>query len=102
MIRVMIERQVQGLLDRKSSCHAHPARVFTTSARQRKESAMAKIRRRTTMLTVDAGPEHREPARFYRLMVAARGSDTVREDLLVPDGDELRTTHTHETLPDAA
>jgi hypothetical protein len=66
----------------------------------RKEKAMARARRRT-LLTVDTGPERTEPTRFYRLVVAG-GSDTepVREDLLVPDGDELRTRHS--TLDDAA
>jgi hypothetical protein len=59
-------------------------------------------RRRTTLLTVDAGPDHRVPARFYLLMVGGRGSDMVREDVLVPDGDELRTAHRHEILDEAA
>ena len=59
-------------------------------------------RRRTTVLTVDAGPEHREPTRFYRLVVGGRGAETVREDLLVPDGDELRTAHRHDSLDEAA
>jgi hypothetical protein len=58
-------------------------------------------RRRATVLTVDTGSEHR--ARFYTLTVATRGTEpTVREDLLVPEGEELRTTHTHESLPEAA
>jgi hypothetical protein len=58
-------------------------------------------RRATTMLTVDTGPDHR--ARFYVLQVGGRGSDrTVREDLLVVDGDELKTTHRHENLDEAA
>jgi hypothetical protein len=48
-----------------------------------------------TVLTVDAGPHRRAPARFYRLVVG-RPADTVREDLLVPDGAELRTAHRHE------
>jgi hypothetical protein len=49
-------------------------------------------KRRTTMLTVDAGPD--QPARFYRLMIATPdGDDTVTEELLVPDGDELKITH---------
>lgn len=53
------------------------------------------------ILVVDTGPEHR--ARFYRLVVAERGSDdTVREELLVPDGDKLRTTHSHEVTDEAA
>jgi hypothetical protein len=57
--------------------------------------------RRLTMLTVDTGPEQR--SRFYRLVVGGRGSDdSVREELLVPDGDELRTTHRHETTGEAA
>jgi hypothetical protein len=57
--------------------------------------------KRRTMLTVDAGPDH--PARFYRLVVAGREpDDTVREDLLVPDGDELRTTHRYEVTGEAA
>jgi hypothetical protein len=59
------------------------------------------IRRRTTVLTVDAGPERRTPARFYTLLVGGRGSEVVQEDL-VPDGDELRTARRHEILPDAA
>jgi hypothetical protein len=61
---------------------------------------MAKQRRRTTVLTVDTGPDRREPARFYRLVVAGEPG-SVREDLLVPDGDELRTAHRHD-IGDAA
>jgi hypothetical protein len=58
-------------------------------------------RRKATVLTVDTGREHR--ARFYTLTVVTRGTGpTVREELLVPEGDELRTTHTHERLPEAA
>jgi hypothetical protein len=60
---------------------------------------MARARRRT-LLTVDTGPEHREPARFYRLVVAGPDTEAIRADLLVPDGDELRTRHS--TLDDAA
>jgi hypothetical protein len=60
---------------------------------------MARARRRT-LLTVDTGPERGEPTRFYRLVVAGPDTEAVREDLLVPDGDELRTRHT--TLDDAA
>jgi hypothetical protein len=64
--------------------------------------AMAKSKRRkTNVLVVDAGPD--KPARFFRLVIGGRGSDnTVREDLLVPDGDRLKTTHQHEDTPDAA
>lgn len=58
--------------------------------------------RRTTVLTVDAGPDHREPARFYVLMIGRRGSGAVREDVLVPHGDELRTAHSHEIHHEAA
>lgn len=63
---------------------------------------MASTRRRTTLLTVAAGREHGEPTRFYRLVVGARDAASIRENLLVPDGAELRTTHTHEALDDAA
>jgi hypothetical protein len=60
-------------------------------------------RRKATVLTVDVGSEHRSPARFYTLMIRGRcANPAVREDLLVPEGDELRTTHTHESMPDAA
>ena len=59
-------------------------------------------RRRTIVLTVDAGSEHREPTRFYRLVVGGRGAEAIREDLLVPDGDELRTAHQHDSLDEAA
>lgn len=60
-------------------------------------------RRRATVLTVDTGSEHRSTARFYVLTVGSRGDNpAVREDLLVPEGDELRTTHSHENLPEAA
>jgi hypothetical protein len=59
-------------------------------------------RRRTTVLTVDTGPEHRDPARFYRLLVVGRGPGKVREDLLVPDGERLRTAHRREITDDAA
>lgn len=53
------------------------------------------------ILIVDTGPEHR--SRFYRLVVDARGTDdTVSEDLLVPDGDKLRTTHRHDVTDEAA
>jgi hypothetical protein len=53
------------------------------------------------MLTVDVGPEH--PARFYRLIIGGRGhSETVTEELLVPDGDELKITHRHDSLDEAA
>ena len=51
-------------------------------------------RRRTNVLTVDAGPDR--PARFYRLIVGGRGSEEVREDVLVPDGDRLKSRHPHE------
>lgn len=61
---------------------------------------MAKQRRRTIVLTVDSGPNRREPARFYRLVVAGE-PDAVREDLLVPDGEELRATRRHD-VDDAA
>ncbi|HEV2781942.1 MAG TPA: hypothetical protein VGX25_21345 [Actinophytocola sp.] len=57
------------------------------------------IRRRTTVLTVDTGPTHRP--RFYLLMIGRHGSaPTVRKELLIPDGDELRTVHRHDTPPD--
>ena len=57
---------------------------------------MAKRSQRTTTLTVDTGPDHR--ARFYVLQVRGRGPEhTLREDLLVPDGEELKTTHRHES-----
>lgn len=60
-----------------------------------------KPKRRTTTLVVDTGPEQRP--RFYRLVVAGRGpADTVQEELLVPDGDTLRTTHRHEVTDEAA
>lgn len=51
-------------------------------------------RRKTNVFTVDAGPD--QPARFYRLIVGGRGSEEVREDLLVPDGDKLKSRHRHE------
>jgi hypothetical protein len=54
-------------------------------------------RRRTTVLTVDTGPDHGKP-RFYRLVIDGRGADEIREDLLVADGEELRTAHRHESL----
>jgi hypothetical protein len=58
-------------------------------------------RRKTNVLTVDAGPD--QPARFYRLIIGGRGSDdSVREDVLVPDGDRLKTTSRHESPPAAA
>jgi len=61
---------------------------------------MAKQKRRT-VLTVDAGPDH--PARFYRLVIGGREpDDTVCEDVLVPDGDKLRTLHRHEVHGEAA
>jgi hypothetical protein len=56
-------------------------------------------RRGTTILTVDAGPGHRVPARFHVLVVGTGGSASVRrEELLVPDGAELRCAHRHDTL----
>jgi hypothetical protein len=62
---------------------------------------MLKPKRRTTMLVVDTGPEQR--SRFYRLVVTPRPDDaTLREELLVPDGDKLRTIHRHETTDEAA
>lgn len=62
---------------------------------------MMKPKRRTTMLIVDTGPEHR--SRFYRLVVAPRpADDTIREELLVPEGDHLRTTHRHDPEDQAA
>ena len=64
------------------------------------EMAMAKPNRRT-IFTVDAGPD--QPARFFRLVIGGRGSDdAVREDLLVPDGDELRTTRRYDVPGEAA
>jgi hypothetical protein len=57
-------------------------------------------RHATTMLTVDAGPGHRAPARFYVLMVRGGESASVREELLVPYGAALRRTHRRETLTD--
>ncbi|HEU5469448.1 MAG TPA: hypothetical protein VFV67_02255 [Actinophytocola sp.] len=50
-------------------------------------------RRRTTVLTVDAGPGHRVPARFYTLVVGDRTAEAVHAELLVPDGAELRPAH---------
>jgi hypothetical protein len=63
---------------------------------------MARARRRTTLLTVDTGAQHDEPTRFYRLVVGGPDTEAIREDLLVPDGDELRIRHTHDPLDDAA
>lgn len=60
-------------------------------------------RKTTTVLTVDAGKDDRSPARFYRLRITRPDStNTVRDELLVPDGDELRSTHRHEFLEDEA
>lgn len=57
---------------------------------------------RTTVLTVDTGPDHRTPARFYTLVVD-RGSPAVHTEVLVPDGAELRPAHGHdEDLDEAA
>lgn len=62
---------------------------------------MMKPKRRTTTLVVDTGPEQR--LRFYRLVVSRPAADTtVHEELLVPDGDTLRTTHRHEITEEAA
>jgi hypothetical protein len=59
---------------------------------------------KATTLTVDTGPGG-ESARFYRLVVGPRGaapcSCTVSDEILVPDGDELRTAHRH-VIDDAA
>ena len=60
---------------------------------------MAK-RHKTNVFTVDAGPDR--PARFYRLIVGGRAAEEVREDLLVPDGDKLKTLHRHEVTGEAA
>ena len=58
-------------------------------------------RQKLNVLTVDAGPDR--PARFYRLIVGGRGADQpVSEDLLVPDGDELKILHRHENHGEAA
>jgi hypothetical protein len=59
------------------------------------------VHRGTTVLTVDAGPGHRVPARFYVLVVGTRGpAPARREELLVPDGTELRCAHRHHPLPE--
>ncbi|HET9138081.1 hypothetical protein [Actinophytocola sp.] len=57
-------------------------------------------RRGTTVFTVDAGPGGRAPARFYVLMVRTGGPEPVREDLLVPDGAELRPAHPDDSPAD--
>jgi hypothetical protein len=60
-------------------------------------------RKTTTVLTVDAGPDDRAPARFYRLRITRPDSTgPTRDELLVPDGDELRITHRHEFIEDEA
>ena len=51
-------------------------------------------RRKLNVLIVDAGPD--KPARFYRLIIGGRQTEEVREDLLVPDGDKLKTLHRHD------
>ncbi|MFL6144733.1 MAG: hypothetical protein ACJ72N_23070 [Labedaea sp.] len=64
---------------------------------------MTQPSRRTTVLTVQSGPDRHASVRFYRLVVGGRAerAESVRADLLVPDHDGLRTAHRHES-PEAS
>jgi hypothetical protein len=60
------------------------------------------------MLTVDSGTDHGS-LRFYVLVVGARegqaagpAPETVCGEILVPESDELRITHRHEIVDEAA
>jgi hypothetical protein len=60
------------------------------------------------VLTVDSGTDRRSQ-RFYLLMVGAPegqagdpAPETVCGEILVPEGDELRITHRHEIVDEAA